>query len=121
MLEIYGTLGPSCGQEETLKQMLELGMTGVRLNLSHVTLAQAEPMVEALQRGTPVLAADMPVFREVGEGYCIWFPQDDAQALADRVRFYEQHPDDYKDLKQSLASYRGHTWEEAYTGIRREL
>ena len=79
------------------------------------------PLVEALQRGTPVLAADMPVFREVGEGYCIWFPQDDAQALADRVRFYEQHPDDYKDLKQSLANYRGHTWEEAYAGIRREL
>ena len=65
MLEIYGTLGPSCGQEETLKQMLELGMTGVRLNLSHVTLAQAEPMVEALQRAsqsvgvTPRLLIDM--------------------------------------------------------------
>ena len=50
MLEIYGTLGPSCGQEETLKQMLELGMTGVRLNLSHVRLTQAEPKEEGLQR-----------------------------------------------------------------------
>ena len=39
MLEIYGTLGPACGNVETLEQMLDLGMTGLRLNLSHITLA----------------------------------------------------------------------------------
>ncbi len=50
MLEIYGTLGPACGNVDTLAQMLEQGMTGVRLNLSHVSLAEAEPMVEALKQ-----------------------------------------------------------------------
>ena len=50
MLEIYGTLGPACGNADVLEQMLALGMTGVRLNLSHMTLAEAEPMVEALQQ-----------------------------------------------------------------------
>ena len=49
MLEIYGTLGPACGKVEILEQMLELGMTGVRLNLSHITLPEAEPLLEALQ------------------------------------------------------------------------
>ena len=48
MLEIYGTLGPACGRAEILEQMLAAGMTGVRLNLSHVTLAQAADQVEAL-------------------------------------------------------------------------
>ena len=48
MLEIYGTLGPACSSEDLLEQMLAMGMTGVRLNLSHVTLAQAADQVEAL-------------------------------------------------------------------------
>ena len=48
MLEIYGTLGPACGRAEILEQMLAAGMTGVRLNLSHVTLEQAADQVEAL-------------------------------------------------------------------------
>lgn len=37
-LEIYGTLGPSCQKFEILKSMLELGMSGIRLNLSHCNL-----------------------------------------------------------------------------------
>lgn len=48
MLNIYGTLGPSCSSVDTLERMFRLGMTGVRLNLSHVTLAQAAPQIEAL-------------------------------------------------------------------------
>ena len=48
MIDIYGTLGPACASADTLEAMLRLGMTGVRLNLSHVTLPEAAPTVEAL-------------------------------------------------------------------------
>ncbi len=48
MPEIYGTLGPACADAAILEQMLHLGMTGVRLNLSHVTLLEAEGELEAL-------------------------------------------------------------------------
>ncbi len=48
MTEIYGTLGPACAEAGLLERMLREGMTGVRLNLSHVTLPEAAPMVEAL-------------------------------------------------------------------------
>ncbi len=48
MMDIYGTLGPRCADAETLERMLRLGMTGVRLNLSHVTLPESAAMVEAL-------------------------------------------------------------------------
>ena len=41
MIRIYGTLGPACDQAETLEEMLRLGMTGLRLNLSHVSLREA--------------------------------------------------------------------------------
>ena len=48
MLDIYGTLGPRCSDRETLAAMFAAGMTGVRLNLSHVTLRHAAGQIEAL-------------------------------------------------------------------------
>ena len=36
--DIYGTLGPACADVETLEKMFAAGMSGIRLNLSHVTL-----------------------------------------------------------------------------------
>ena len=50
MIDIYGTVGPACSRAETLEEMLRLGMTGLRLNLSHVTLPEAAPLVETLHR-----------------------------------------------------------------------
>ena len=46
--DIYGTLGPACADTDTLARMFEAGMTGIRLNLSHVTLRKAAAQVEAL-------------------------------------------------------------------------
>ena len=48
MIDIFGTLGPSCADADTLETMLRRGMTGVRLNLSHVTLPQSAAWVSAL-------------------------------------------------------------------------
>ncbi len=39
------------------------------------------PVVEALQLGCPVLASDIPVFREVGENYVEYFDPRDGHAL----------------------------------------
>ena len=46
--DIYGTLGPACADVDTLAKMFEAGMTGIRLNLSHVTLRKAADQVKAL-------------------------------------------------------------------------
>ena len=48
MIDIFGTLGPACANANTLETMLRRGMTGVRLNLSHVTLTQSAAWVSAL-------------------------------------------------------------------------
>jgi len=42
MIDIYGTIGPKCQTSEILKDMFMLGMTGMRLNLSHSTLKESE-------------------------------------------------------------------------------
>ena len=64
-MEIYGTLGPACGSEDTLEAMFRAGMTGVRLNLSHTTLRSSAPLLDAFHTAakragvTPKLLIDM--------------------------------------------------------------
>jgi len=45
--EIFGTFGPACAAQETLRQMIDEGMTGMRLNLSHVSLPASENYINA--------------------------------------------------------------------------
>lgn len=44
-IEYYGTLGPSCIDSDTLIQMFDCGMTGIRLNLSHKSLKDSEEWI----------------------------------------------------------------------------
>ena len=48
--KLYGTLGPACADENTLRALLRAGMRGVRLNLSHGPLAERAPWLESLRR-----------------------------------------------------------------------
>ncbi|WP_354179209.1 glycosyltransferase family 1 protein [Arthrobacter sp. UYP6] len=55
-----------------------------------VTLSRAEgyglPMIEAMAAGTPVVASDIPIFREVSGGAALLADPDSAEAFADAVR-----------------------------------
>ena len=59
MPKIYGTLGPRCSDAETLCEMIEAGMTGVRLNLSHITLHDAAEEIENLHRAAEKCGKDV--------------------------------------------------------------
>lgn len=48
--QIYATFGPSCGSEQIIKAMVQAGMTGMRLNLSHTTLPESEAWIHAYQK-----------------------------------------------------------------------
>lgn len=54
-IEIYGTFGPACDSEEILKKMIDAGMTGMRLNLSHATLVQSKGIVEKYRHAAGAL------------------------------------------------------------------
>ena len=45
--QIFATIGPACGTENIIKEMIEAGMTGMRLNLSHATLVESKPYIDA--------------------------------------------------------------------------
>lgn len=47
--KIFATFGPACGQEKILKEMIDAGMTGMRLNLSHITLAESADYIKRYQ------------------------------------------------------------------------
>ncbi|MEG1361870.1 MAG: pyruvate kinase [Lachnospiraceae bacterium] len=48
-MKYYGTLGPACEKKEILIQMIQNGMSGVRLNLSHSNLRECEKWIEQLR------------------------------------------------------------------------
>ena len=56
-VDIYGTLGPMCSDTDTLAAMFEAGMTGIRLNLSHVTLRESEHLIENLHKAAALSGA----------------------------------------------------------------
>ena len=47
-MKFYGTLGAACLDEAVLIHMFRAGMTGMRLNLSHTSLARSRAMLEEL-------------------------------------------------------------------------
>ena len=45
-IEVYGTFGPACKSQEILEEMIQCGMTGMRLNLSHTTLEKSKEYLD---------------------------------------------------------------------------
>lgn len=73
------------------------------------------PIIEAIQRGTPVLAADVPVLREVGGDYCVWFEQDDAGELCEAVCALVNSSGWYEKLKNNNKCFHAVTWEKCHS------
>lgn len=59
MMEFYGTLGPACTSLPVLNEMFRAGMCGLRLNLSHRSLAQSRDWL-ALACEAAALCGKMP-------------------------------------------------------------
>ena len=59
-MKIYGTIGPACLDVEILRQMFESGMTGMRLNLSHISLKEASGMISLFRQAAGKARVDSP-------------------------------------------------------------
>jgi len=65
------------------------------------------PLVEALGCGLPVVAADIPVFREIGGTAVDFFPLDDAVALAEVLGHLESQP------RRQIEGWKWLSWDES--------
>ena len=50
MVDVFGTLGPSCRDEKVLSEMFREGMSGIRINLSHIMLKDCLEDLESVKR-----------------------------------------------------------------------
>ena len=59
-MDFYGTIGPACAELSTLQQMVRAGMTGLRMNLSHGSLAEHADWLELIRKaGIRTLLIDL--------------------------------------------------------------
>ncbi len=72
------------------------------------------PLVEALSAGRPVLASDIPVFREIADGAATFFRCGDADAMAEAIRRFEANPEAARDRAQA---FHWSDWNEAASGF----
>lgn len=77
------------------------------------------PIIEALQRRTPVVAADVPVLREVGGDYCAWFEQDNAEELSEKILSVCKK--DETDAWETTGKIPVITWEESFKKMSKVL
>lgn len=77
------------------------------------------PVIEALQRGTPVVAADIPVLREVGGDYCAWFKQDNVTDLTEKVLSVGE--ENKIELQKIIGKFPVVTWEESFEKLSKVL
>ncbi len=76
------------------------------------------PLIEALSSGTPAIASDLPVFREIGQGIPELLDPIDGPAWERAVMAYAE-PDSTARTAQleRMASYRAPTWENHFSEV----
>ena len=70
------------------------------------------PIIEALERGVPVLASRKPVLEEVGRDYCGYFDPDSPQEFIELLNHYLDNPDEYAGMIEHIKEFKPFTWSE---------
>ena len=75
------------------------------------------PTIEALQRGVPVVASDVPVLREVGGDFCRYFDPASPDSFAETVAPLLESEEAYRVLREKVSAYRPVTWDAVSEGM----
>ncbi|MGN0637334.1 MAG: glycosyltransferase family 4 protein [Huintestinicola sp.] len=69
------------------------------------------PVIEALQLGTPVVASDIEVLREVGGEYADYFTLNDKNSLIDSIMKLASDEELYRQKKEKIKNFRPVSWD----------
>ena len=69
------------------------------------------PLIESIQRGTPVVSSNCGVLQEIGTDYCKYFDPNNEDELIAIVERYLDHSADYARDKLHLKDYAPFTWD----------
>lgn len=72
------------------------------------------PVVEALALGTPVIASDLPVFREIASDIPTYLPFDDQMAWEGQVRAFTTDCAERERQVERMRAYEAPTWNEHF-------
>ncbi len=75
------------------------------------------PTIEAFQHGTPVIASDIPVLREVGGQFCRYFDPHSPDAFRDAIMPLLASEEEYGALRKMVSTYRPVTWDQVSASI----
>jgi glycosyltransferase involved in cell wall biosynthesis len=76
------------------------------------------PLVEAMSLGVPVIASDLPVFREIGQGIPLLLNPDDDAAWEAAILDFAQPKSAARDEQlQQLESFRAPTWGDHFRAV----
>lgn len=75
------------------------------------------PVVEALQRGTPVIASDLAVFREIAGDIPLYLDPSDLTGWAAAIASYCHDGSDRLRQLAAMPSYRAPTWAQHFAGV----
>lgn len=73
------------------------------------------PLIEAMQYGLPVMASDIPVFREIGGDYVAYFDICNTAQLSDLIVEFESK--DVFPARKSIDKWQWLSWEESTRGL----
>lgn len=72
------------------------------------------PVLEAMAAGLPVMASNLPVFREIGGDAALWFDPNDLDSIADTVRVVATQPERLAELSAAgLRQAAPYSWNRA--------
>ena len=76
------------------------------------------PLIEALHAGTPVIASDLPVFREIGEGIPDYLDPLDSPAWEKTILDYSRDGSKARQNQlRRLSGYQAPTWEDHFSKV----
>ena len=80
------------------------------------------PLVEALGAGVPVIASDLPVFREIGGSIPTFVPASDARAWESTILDYAENGSSAREAQlQRLHGFRAPSWDDHFARVEKFL